>query len=80
VTVTPTNGIPFVRVVFPSDQYTCPYNTNFPDYRQNFQPCVGSSSGGGGSTQSPIVPGFPCVIYDRTAGKCTQCAPGYAIS
>ena len=40
ITVSATQVKNYFGVTFPSDSYTCPYNTNFPDYKQNFQPLV----------------------------------------
>ena len=48
-------NINFIRITFTSNNYSCPYNSLFPDYYQNFQPCSSSAS------DQSVQPGFPCL-------------------
>lgn len=69
----PSNGLVqnFIRLTFPSNSYSCPFNNQFPDYYKNFQPCSGSS------TDQTVQPGFPCISFNPTTKICTSCVGGY---
>lgn len=75
-----TSDLNFIRITFPSESYACPHSASFPDYHANFQPCIGSGSGAGGSESNTVVPGYPCTGFSSTLNKCTQCATGYILS
>ena len=48
-------NINFIRITFTSNNYSCPYNSLFPDLYQNFQPCSSSAN------DQSVQPGFPCL-------------------
>lgn len=53
----------FIRLVYPTDVYQCPYLTGSTDYNSNFQGC---------SYTAPTK-GPPCIVNDVATGKCLFC-------
>ena len=53
-----------INVKYDSDQFQCPFSSEFSDYNGVFAGC------------SNILPtyGFPCINYDTTVGTCNACA------
>jgi hypothetical protein len=67
-----TYGIPninFIRLTFTSNNYSCPFDSAFPDYYRNFQPCTAT-----GQSQQP---GFPCFSFNDVTKLCVACVSGY---
>jgi hypothetical protein len=63
----------FARITFTSDQYVCPFSPSFPDFYQNFQPCISNS------TETTQSPGFPCLNFQNSSLTCINCFYGYEL-
>jgi len=57
----------YISIKFKTDQYQCPYSSDYSDYNGVFQGC------------STIVPtqGFPCINFDNAIMTCLACYPPY---
>ncbi len=65
-------NVNYVQITYQSDRYACPFNSNYPDYYSNFQPCSGSIS-------DKKEPGLPCLNYNPATFKCVDCIQGYVL-
>ena len=54
---------PFVRILYETDEYQCPYGTDAADYNGVFRGC---------STALPTRV-YPCINFDNTLNKCLSC-------
>ena len=58
------------QITYTTDQYPCPYDSNYPDVTGLFQGCI-----------VPVpTNGLPCVSYDSTNLVCLQCLTGYTLT
>jgi hypothetical protein len=60
-----------IRLIFPTEPYTCPFSPVFPDTNLNFQGCQSDPANQSVQTYQP---NFPCEAYDYSKQLCIQCA------
>jgi hypothetical protein len=61
-----------VSINYQSDQYACPYSSDYPDAFGVFQGCTATGA-------ANVSPGLPCLNFGYGVSRCLNCMSGYSV-